>query len=235
MQVVGPDKGSQGFTSEIKFVVDAARADQIRQWARQRLSPDPHGNGAYADQYTVASVYFDTEARDVFHRRGSYGRSKFRIRRYHDEPTVFLERKLRTGARLTKRRTSIELATLPLINGSSLNGDATAWFRRRVALRRLAPVCQVSYLRTAREGGTADGPVRLTMDEDLAAFASDAFVFETRPVTAVLGGRVILEMKFRGPLPGIFKELVETFVLEPQRCSKYRTAAEALGLVVIHA
>ena len=235
MQAVGPETGSQGFTSEIKFVVDAARADAIREWARRRLSPDPHGNGAHGDQYRVASVYFDTAERDVFHRRGSYGRSKFRIRRYHHEPTVFLERKLRTGARLTKRRTSIDIGMLPLLNGASLNGDATAWFRRRVALRRLAPVCQVSYLRTAREARTAAGPVRLTMDEGLAALVSDAFVFETQPATPVLDGQVILEMKFRGPLPGIFKELVETFVLEPQRCSKYRTAAEALGLVVIHA
>ena len=235
MQAVGPDRGSQGFTSEIKFVVDAARGREIRQWARERLGADPHGNGAFSDEYRVASVYFDTAERDVFHRRGSYGRSKFRIRRYHHEPTVFLERKLRTGARLTKRRTSIDLATLPLIAGTTLNGDGTAWFRRRIALRRLAPVCQVSYLRTAREGNTIDGPVRLTIDDELTAFASESFVFEAGPAAPVLDGRVILEMKFRGSLPGIFKELVETFAIEPQRCSKYRTAAEALGLVVIHA
>ena len=95
MQAAGP---SPGFTSEIKFVVDAATGGRIREWARARLAPDPHGAGSFADEYRVSSLYFDTAARDVFHRRGSYGRSKYRIRRYHDEPSVFLERKLRTGS-----------------------------------------------------------------------------------------------------------------------------------------
>src|ERR687891_555342 len=120
--------GSSGFTAEIKFVVDAATGTQIRDWARGRLAPDPYGGGAFADEYRVSSVYFDTKARDVFHRRGSYGRSKYRIRRYHQEPRAFLERKLRTGSRLSKRRTNIELAALPLLaEDAALNGDATAW------------------------------------------------------------------------------------------------------------
>jgi hypothetical protein len=231
MQVVGSDTGSLGFTSETKFVVDAARGQEIRDWARDRLAADPHGSGAWSDEYRVSSVYFDTSARDVFHRRGSFGRSKYRIRRYREEPTAFLERKLRTGGRLAKRRTTIAVGMLPLIAGPTLNGDATAWFRRRVALRGLHPVCQVSYLRTARVSSTAEGPVRLTLDEKITAFASEAFTFESRPAIPVLAGQVILELKYGGRLPALFKELVERFALEPQRCSKYRTTAEALGLV----
>jgi hypothetical protein len=231
MHVDEPGAHTRGFTSEIKFVVDAAVGQRIRDWARERLDADPHGGGPWSDEYRVSSVYFDTDARDVFHRRGSYGRSKYRIRRYEQEATVFLERKLRTGARLAKRRTSIDVGKLPLMAGSSLNGDATAWFRRRVALRALRPVCQVSYTRIARVSNTADGPARLTLDEGMTALASDSFSFENRSGTPLLAGWAIVEMKYRDTVPAIFKEAVEAFALTPGRWSKYRAAAEAIGLL----
>jgi hypothetical protein len=227
----GPGADRREFTSELKFVVDGALAHRIRDWARERLDADPHGGGAWSDEYRVSSVYLDTEARDVFHRRGSYGRSKYRIRRYEQNPMVFLERKLRTGTRLAKRRTTIDLGLLPLIGGSTLNGDATAWFRRRVALRGLVPVCQVSYTRIARIGRMNSGPVRLTLDDRLAACANQSFAFDAGHGTPLLDGSAIVEMKYLGTIPIIFKEAVETFALTPRRWSKYRAAAAALGLV----
>jgi hypothetical protein len=230
MTVAGPD-ASQGFTSEIKFVVDSDLGARIGEWARARLEADPHGAGPHGDEYRVSSIYFDTAERDVFHRRGSYGRSKFRIRRYRDEPAVFLERKLRTASLLAKRRSMIDLATLPqLADGHALNGDGTAWFRRRLDLRRLAPVCQVSYLRLARGGQMADGTVRLTLDRALVAAATDVYSFEAPANTPVLDNEMILELKYRGRVPAVFKHLVETFPLQPRRASKYRVAVGALGL-----
>jgi len=234
----GPQSGpmqagrSPGFTSEVKFVVDRSLGVAIGDWARQHLAADPHGSGPFADEYRVTSLYLDTEARDVFHRRASYGRSKYRLRRYLVEPTVYLERKLRTAARLAKRRSAIDLATLPLLGVEhALNGDGTAWFRRRVAIRQLQPVCQVSYLRMARAGDTPDGPARLTLDHTLAAVTTGTFSFDATPAVALLEDAMILELKFRGRVPAVFKRLVETFALRPGRASKYRIAAGALGLV----
>src|SRR5260221_10849107 len=98
--------------SEFKFVVDPALASEIREWARIRLAPDPHGGGSGGDQYRTASVYFDTAAFDVFHRRGSFGRSKYRVRRYGQGHVVFLERKLAKPGLVTKRRTRVALDVL---------------------------------------------------------------------------------------------------------------------------
>lgn len=232
MQVTDPGTRPSGFTAEIKFIVDAAVGAQIREWARGRLAADPHGTGTWGDQYRVSSVYFDTDARDVFYRRGSYGRSKYRIRRYQEDAVVFLERKLRNGARLAKRRTTIDMTILPLLAmPGALNGDGTGWFRRRVALRALQPVCQVAYLRTARMGSTPEGPARLTLDEGMSAFTSESFTFETRAASALLGGSMILELKYRGLVPAVFRQLVGEFQLAPRRASKYRVAAHTLGLV----
>jgi hypothetical protein len=73
------------------------------------------------------------------------------------------------------------------------------------------------------------------MDEDLAAIPVDGYRFEHAEGIALVPGRVVLELKCRSAMPAVFRELVETFALIPQRSSKYRLAAEALGLVGIHA
>jgi hypothetical protein len=219
------------FTSETKLLVDAGLGDDIRAWARQRLGPDPHGSGAFRDQYGVTSVYLDTAAHDVYHRRGSYGRSKYRIRHYENDQAAFLERKLRTRLRLTKRRTRIPLDA---ISGMRLdNPDPTHpahWFFRRVTLRRLRPVCIIRYARTARMAETPEGPVRMTLDASVMASPTDLVTLTPGSCRALVEGLMILELKYSGVLPHIFKDLVDQFHLTPRPASKYRFAVQTLGL-----
>src|SRR5436190_16885391 len=84
------------FASEIKFQVPQNVAETIVEWARGRLSPDPNATEGLSDSYQITSLYFDTDQFDVFARNGSFGRTKYRIRRYGPSETVFLERKLKT-------------------------------------------------------------------------------------------------------------------------------------------
>src|SRR5262245_27025776 len=84
------------FASEIKFLISPELADQVRRWARNALSPDPHAGGQAGDVYRITSLYFDTKSFDVFHHNSSFGRSKYRIRRYGNGEIAFLERKLKT-------------------------------------------------------------------------------------------------------------------------------------------
>src|SRR5262245_46130842 len=141
---------TRNFASEVKFLMDMALADAIRTWARERIGADPHGSGAAGDEYQTTSVYFDTDAFDVAQRNGSFGRSKYRIRRYGQSDLVFLERKLRTSRFLTKRRSIVALDDLDLLNAETASDWAGHWFQRRLSARSLRPVAQVSYLRTAR-------------------------------------------------------------------------------------
>jgi hypothetical protein len=214
------------FAFEMKFLVDASSAESIRRWARGRLDPDPHGAGAWSDEYLITSIYFDTPAYDVLRQRASNGRMKFRVRRYGDSEVVYLERKLRNARLLSKRRTTIEIADLPALPRAAASADHPAgWFSRRLQLRQLAPVCQVSYRRTARVAESAFGPVRLTIDDDIRAQAVNGLSFAAGPGVPVLDGFRIVELKYRFAMPAVFKHLVEEFALTPLAISKYRVSA----------
>ena len=95
---------SRKYAREIKFLIDPARAAEIRDWACAQLNPDPYA--ASGDTYRTTTLYFDTPEFAVYQRRGSYGRSKYRVRRYGASDDVFLERKLRTNALVSKDRLS---------------------------------------------------------------------------------------------------------------------------------
>jgi hypothetical protein len=223
------------FASEIKFLVSPALADQIRDWARGRLTPDPNAAGNSGDAYPVTSLYFDTDRFDVFHRKGSFGRSKYRIRRYGQSQITFLERKLKTRGLLSKRRSIVKLDDLEqLASADPERGWAGYWFHRRLLARALETRCQISYDRTARVAMTPYGPIRLTLDENLRALLAAGLWFSEQNGTCLLENQNILELKFRCEMPVLFKYLVEEFALNPQPISKYRMAATALGLVDIH-
>ena len=218
---------------ELKFLLTPDLAGKVREWAREKLEPDPHGNGTTGDEYLITSLYFDTATFDVYNRRGSFGRSKFRIRRYGKEDLVYLERKLKTNGFVSKRRSPTETIEIRRLATLEANGDWTgSWYHRRLLLRKLKPVCQISYERTARFASTPQGPIRLTLDENLRAIPAREFHFQPDDSTLrVAPANVVMEMKFRGEAPALFKELIEKFAIAEKKMSKYRLAAVALGLV----
>ncbi|MEQ1580470.1 MAG: polyphosphate polymerase domain-containing protein [Steroidobacteraceae bacterium] len=222
------------FASEIKFLIPPDRVESVRAWARVHLQPDPNGSGPDHDTYGITSLYFDTSHFDVFHGSGSFGRSKYRVRRYNGNETVFLERKTKTRTWVSKRRSLVGVETMPLLKDASATGDWPGfWFHRRLLGRQLHPVCQISYLRTARVGMAEGHPIRLTLDRDLRASARGAHAFDDRNTgTPLLDQKWILELKYRHALPAIFKRLITELAPAPQRVSKYRLAVTALGLAV---
>jgi hypothetical protein len=214
--------------SEVKFLIAHALAPAIADWARTHLDPDPHGAGPYRDEYETSSLYFDNLAFDVLHRRRSFGRAKYRIRRYGGAPVVFLERKLRQPGMLVKRRTIEPVDGLHRLElADPVVGWAGEWFHRRLLIRQLRPVCQVSYHRIARNA-TGTG-ARLTLDTNLRVLPVTAAAFADEQGQPYLERAHVLELKFPGRLPAIFRNLVEEFALEPRTASKYRLGMAALG------
>ena len=225
---------SREFASEIKFQVPEFVGQQILEWAGSRLAPDPNALGdGLSGAYQITSLYFDTETFDVYRRNGSFGRSKYRVRRYGPSSSVFLERKLKTRGLVSKRRASVAVEELARLHGAEADtGWPGFWYHQRLLARQLKPICQITYHRVARVALTPSGPIRLTFDRRIRTVPLDRIAFNDSAQAYDLSDhQVIVEFKFRLGMPVLFKELVEKFVLTPKRISKYRLAVVALGLV----
>lgn len=224
---------SRGFVQEMKFLISSYCAGQILEWSRARMTRDIHGGGPEGDQYRVRSLCLDTGDFAVYRGRASYGRAKYRVRRYGPNEMIFLERKLKACDRVGKLRSTVPLREAGWLGGSDVPaGWAGRWFHRRTRVRGLAPVCQISYERTARQAVSRSGPVRLTVDAGLRATPACGYAFaEDGGAVLLAPAQRILELKYRMELPGLFEELMREFALRPARSSKYRLAVEALGLM----
>jgi len=217
------------FTSELKFILNRTAAIALADWARSHLSPDPNA----ADEtgsYRTTSLYFDTPQLDVYFRRGSCARAEFRVRRYNDSDTVFLERKLKIGSRLSKRRSEAPVDDLARLAG---NNGAGSWFGQRLMQCSFRPVCQIAYDRIAYVSISTPTPLRITFDRNVVAAPIKVAEFADNSGAAVLPGQTIMELKFAAHIPDIFQQLIEEFGVAPQSISKYRLAVDTLGLAGI--
>jgi len=225
---------SREFASEIKFQVPEFAGEEILNWARSRLLPDPNASeDGQNGSYQITSLYFDTQGYDVYHRNGSFARSKYRIRRYGPSKVVFLERKLKTGGLVSKRRAAVGVAELERLQENEPDASWPGfWYHQRLLARQLRPICQITYRRIALVALTQYGPVRLTLDRSIQAVPLNSVGFnDLSPGVPLSDDRVIVEFKFRMDMPALFKDLVEQFAMLPKRISKYRLAVVALGLV----
>jgi hypothetical protein len=153
--------------------------------------------GLTATNIAVSTLYLDTAARDVFHRRGSYGRSKLRVRRYGEERGFFSSGNSGPGRDSPSVASTFSWTALPLLKALTPATTAPPGSPARQP-PSLEPVCRVSYLRTARAAVTEDGRMRMTLDYSLSASTADAFSLDGRGPAVLLPGQMILELKYRG-------------------------------------
>lgn len=228
--LLAPSKAAPAY--EMKFLIDAAIAAEIRAWACRHLTVDPHAAALGGDAYSVRSLYLDTDTLDVLHRSPSYRRRKYRLRRYGGAPDIFLERKSRSGDRVAKRRSEVSQDEVNRLLSPVFDPAwAGFWFQRKLIERGLKPRCLVGYERIAYVGQAADGPIRLTLDSRVCSRLTDRWdLNEIDDGVPLLTDRVILELKFRMTMPMLFKTLVLDTGLHPGRASKYRLGMAAHGL-----
>ncbi|MFQ3591575.1 MAG: polyphosphate polymerase domain-containing protein [Gemmataceae bacterium] len=217
----------EGPAYELKYVL-GPEAQQVEAWARQHLLPDPHGVDG---TYHTTSLYCDTAALDVFYRRPGHRRIKYRLRRYESGNLIHLERKRRQGDQVRKRRELLPLDQLALLQREPDTIPEQlpfAWFLHALRRRQLQPTARVAYSRTAFHGPG----IRLTIDRHLRG--ERATDWDLTPLTAgrpLLQGHAVLELKFAGLLPGLFRDLLATLPGQlPSGVSKYRLCLRAEGI-----
>jgi len=214
---------------ELKFLIDEAHALEIMGWAREHLDADPHFDPELGDGYLVNSLYLDSPKFDVFHRMEGFRQQKFRLRRYGREDLVWFEQKRKRKGLVRKKRVAVDEPDISnrLVMPSDPAWDGI-WFRDKVDEQQLRPVCQITYRRFARVKPTDDGHMRLTIDDRLTARLADGWQVPKGQLEGVglLDGKRILELKFRGAMPTLFRGLVEQQQLQVTSFSKYRTGVE---------
>jgi hypothetical protein len=229
---------------ECKYLLAAPLRRAVEAALRPFLVPDPHAVSRGATDYRVRSLYFDDPAWSAFHAKmdGLPTRSKFRLRTYarsaDDAAPWFLECKGRHEGRVWKHRTPFRAGAGPAASGDGLVAavlrDAVPAptrdaFEVAVLRRRIAPVVLVDYRREAWHCPLAPD-FRVTIDDALAAVATDCMFPDHLPLRSLLAGEAVLEVKFRAGVPPWFVRIVREFGLQHRSLSKVCTAILALGL-----
>ena len=142
-----------------------------------------------------------------------------------------MEQKRKSGGKVAKRRVQVAETELDRLRAIPTDIDWTGnWFHRRIVKRQLQPSCLISYERQAYFGHNAEGPLRLTLDQNVRTQPAESW--NVAPVVAgpvMLPDQVLLELKYRKQMPALFKVLMQDFSLTPGPLSKYRLAVEASG------
>lgn len=223
----------EGIAYELKFELAQQDVLRMKAWARRHLRADPHGDDGC---YRVTSVYCDTPEFDVFHRASGYRSSKLRLRRYGTAPFVFLERKVRSGDKVSKRRVEVAPEDLPqlasfMAGAIPPQGWVAGWFLDKALKKRFAPVCRVGYDRTAFFGMAGGHGVRLTIDENMIGVPARGW--EAQPLHEGLElrpGSALLELKFQDSIPELFRGLLPELPAQTARVSKFRRCVQVCGL-----
>ena len=220
---------------EMKFRIDAEMSDAVKAWARDHLGVDENCNAEGGDSYDINTLYLDSPEFDILNGTGKVGRAKHRVRRYGNEDTLWVETKRKKKMVVRKNRTALhesDFAPRRQLNPNDVRCDD--WFVQRIAERQMQPAVQIVYRRFARTTILNNQALRLTIDSNMFASAVDGWCVPrssqqgTTPQTEI-GDCEILELKFSGPMPHLFKRLLQTFTLPMSGFSKYRTAMETLG------
>jgi hypothetical protein len=217
---------------EMKFLLDPAKAGELERLLQGSLSLDPHADAAHGNSYSLTTLYCDTPDLAVFHRRGRYRLFKFRLRRYGSSGRVYLERKSKRRLEVRKRRAVVGLDDIPRFQESpNGNGWAGAWYHSQLVRNQFQPVCLLHYDRVAYFGPGEHGPLRLTFDRNITGGMATSWSF-SQPAQQhrLFADQVVCELKYRGPLPALFKSAIEALQLLPVGVSKYRTLLIAEGI-----
>lgn len=212
---------------ELKYTLDAAQTDFLRERLRGHMEVDRYG------KTSIASLYYDTPSYQLI--RTSVEKPEFkekiRLRSYGlatDESPVFLELKRKAYGIVYKRRVQ---TTIPLVKKFfSAEGDicAPGQINREIKAfrdhyRTLVPSCMIIYDRVAYF--EPDGDLRLTIDENPRYRTNDLTLTRSMDGISLLDeGSTILEIKVQEAMPLWLCEILSAGGIRKSSFSKYGEA-----------
>lgn len=233
--------GGRKLRHELKFIINEGTYLMLRARLAPLMTVDPHGvNG----EYRVTSLYFDDVYNSAYWQKvnGIETRRKFRIRAYDLDPSLItLESKHKDASyvsKLSRRLTDEQYRALlscdcGFMADSDSDEDSFGEFYRADLLTKLRPRVIVDYRRQALI--SRFGNVRITFDKHLSACFNtmDMFAPEAQ-YTQVLGGNIILEVKFDSYIPESIQAALQGLNAPQQSVSKYMICTDRMLEVLSH-
>lgn len=233
--------GGRKLRHELKFIINEGTYLMLRARLAPLMTVDPHGvNG----EYRVTSLYFDDVYNSAYWQKvnGIETRRKFRIRAYDLDPSLItLESKHKDASyvsKLSRRLTDEQYRALlscdcGFMADSDSDEDSFGEFYRADLLTKLRPRVIVDYRRQALI--SRFGNVRITFDKQLSACFNtmDMFAPEAQ-YTPVLGGDIILEVKFDSYIPESIQAALQGLNAPQQSVSKYMICTDRMLEVLTH-
>jgi hypothetical protein len=225
---------------EYKYLVSMSQLSELRRMILPYVELDPYAARRPEKEYTVRSLYFDTNDLTFYHEKlaGLRERKKLRIRGYNEYcPTapVFLEIKRKQGLGIFKRRSILSFQNLlPLLETSDVatyisaraedheardNAQRFLFHFHKQALR---PTLNVIYDREAFLSKVDPG-VRITFDKNLR-FQNNVTldsVFGEEQALYALPNRLVLEIKTNSRIPLWLQLILSRTTLQLEALSKY--------------
>ena len=217
---------------ELKYTLDAAQTDFLRERLRGHMEVDQYG------KTSIASLYYDTPSYQLI--RTSVEKPEFkekiRLRSYGlatDESPVFLELKRKAYGIVYKRRVQ---TTIPLVKKFfSAEGDicAPGQINREITAfrdhyRTLVPSCMIIYDRVAYF--EPDGDLRLTIDENPRYRTNDLTLTKSMDGISLLDeGSTILEIKVQEAMPLWLCEILSAGGIRKSSFSKWLRLYRAIN------
>jgi hypothetical protein len=227
---------------ERKYLVPYSSLERLRARFKPFVSADIHacGNGHNLPQYTVRSIYFDTDDLECHQekREGIELRRKFRVRSYNEytpESVGVLEIKRKFGNKIDKHRafTKFDFVEALLESGNiykyidpvahSETLDDARRFLYHYKKRKLTPTVLIVYEREAYHGNF-DPTVRITFDKNIRSSIYPAMsdMFNKNNLKSLFARHFILEIKYYSEkMPTWAQSIVQEFRLRHDALSKY--------------
>ena len=230
---------------EYKYLVSEARAQWARAVASAHLIPDPHADTAHGNAYPVYSLYLDSPGLALYHKSRSGTKNRFKLRvRYYDglqSTPAFLEVKARRNDVIRKLRAPVWKAAVGDVLSSFCMGLEQLCEASAAGLGALGQFCELGLALGARPTAVVryereayvepgGGPLRLTLDREIACLHTDHAGLETGGAgwLALRNRWVVLEVKFTDTFPLWAGEMVRALELTRTSVAKYVQSVSAL-------
>jgi hypothetical protein len=226
---------------EYKYLVPVEQLESIRNAMMPYLDYDPFARKNPGKEYTVRSIYLDTDDFLCYHEKveGIKKRHKYRVRGYNhydNNAPVFIEIKRKNNSYIYKNRAKVTSEDLPSIfnlntsetehedmncfdGTSSYNLEKFLYYYNTL---NLSPVILILYEREAFES-KFDSRLRITYDKNLRSALARSIdeLFAGEDFVSSLDGYFILEIKFQDSFPHWLSSIINRYGLRRQSVSKY--------------